>query len=57
MNRAAFILFASAVALSCSMAEGRVERIEIVSRNDVLDGTPFGEAGAYEKVIGKCISR
>ncbi|MEY2549205.1 MAG: hypothetical protein QOD64_1787, partial [Verrucomicrobiota bacterium] len=40
MNRAAFILFASTVALSCSVAEGRVERIEIVSRNDVLDGTP-----------------
>jgi hypothetical protein len=53
MNRAAFILFASAVALFCSAAEGRVERVEVLSRNDVLDGTPFGEAGAYEKISGK----
>src|SRR4051794_4207774 len=53
MKRAALTLFASALALSWSVAEGRVERVEIVSRNDVLNGTPFGEAGAYEKLIGK----
>src|SRR4051812_23706726 len=40
--------------LSCALTCGaRVERIEIVSRNDVLNGTPFGEVGAYEKIIGK----
>ncbi len=33
--------------------QARVERIEILSRSDVLEGKPFGEAGAYEKVIGK----
>jgi hypothetical protein len=53
MNRAALILFATAVALFCSAAEGRVERVEVLSRSDVLDGSPFGEAGAYEKLIGK----
>jgi hypothetical protein len=39
--------------LFCPAAEGRVERVEVFSRSDVLDGSPFGEAGAYEKVIGK----
>jgi hypothetical protein len=53
MNRAAVIVFASAVALLCPAAEGRVDRVEVLSRSDVLDGSPFGEAGAYEKVIGK----
>ncbi|MEY2573796.1 MAG: hypothetical protein QOJ87_2009, partial [Verrucomicrobiota bacterium] len=53
MNRATLTLIASAVALFCSAAEGRVERVEILSRHDVLDGTPFGEAGVYEKIIGK----
>jgi hypothetical protein len=53
MNRAAVIVFASAVALLCPAAEGRVERVEVLSRSDVLDGSAFGEAGPYEKVIGK----
>ena len=53
MNRAAVIVFASAVALLCRAAEGRVERVEVLSRSDVLDGSPFGEAGAYEKIIGQ----
>jgi hypothetical protein len=52
MNRAAVLLFASAFAFY-STAEARVERIEILSRIDVLDGTPFGDAGAYEKLAGK----
>lgn len=52
MNRAAVLLFAGALAFG-STAEARVERVEIVSRTDVLDGTPFGDAGAYEKLAGK----
>jgi Alpha/beta hydrolase domain len=52
MNRAAVLLFASALAFH-SAAEARVERVEVVSRTDVLDGTPFGDAGAYEKLAGK----
>jgi len=31
----------------------RVDRIEILSRIDVLEGKVFGEAGAYEKLSGK----
>jgi Alpha/beta hydrolase domain len=31
----------------------RVERIEVISRADVLEGKTFGEAGAYEKLSGK----
>ena len=31
----------------------RVERVEILSRSDVLEGKGFGEAGAYEKLSGK----
>ena len=34
-------------------ARARVDRVEILSRTDVLDGKPFGDAGAYEKIIGK----
>jgi hypothetical protein len=33
--------------------EAGVERIEVLSRADVLDGRVFGEAGPYEKVSGK----
>jgi hypothetical protein len=43
---------ATAVAL-CHSASARVERIEIISRSDVLEGKAFGEAGAYEKLSGK----
>ena len=42
--------FAALVAIP---AQARVERVEILSRADVLDGKTFGEAGTYEKVIGK----
>jgi hypothetical protein len=34
-------------------AEARVERVEISSRSDVLEAKPFGDAGAYEKIVGK----
>ena len=30
-----------------------VTRVELVERTDVLDGAPFGAAGAYERVIAK----
>lgn len=32
---------------------GRVVRVEIASRTDVLDGKPFGDAGAYERITGR----
>ena len=31
----------------------RVVRVEITSRADVLQGKPFGEAGAYERITGR----
>ncbi len=31
----------------------RVDRVEIKSRADVLDGKPFGDTGAYEKIAGR----
>lgn len=31
----------------------RVIRVDIVSRVDVLNGKPFGEAGAYERITGR----
>lgn len=33
--------------------EAKVERIEILSRSDVLAGRTFGLAGPYEKVVGR----
>jgi len=34
-------------------ARAAVQRVEVYSREDVLGGTPFGSAGAYEKLGGK----
>src|SRR4051812_32108776 len=50
---AAIVLFACVLLASGSPAEARVERMEIISRGDVLDGHAFGDAGAYEKIAGK----
>lgn len=33
--------------------EARVARVEVASRQDVLGGKPFGNAGAYERITGK----
>jgi hypothetical protein len=41
------------LALVAPAAPGRVQRVEIASRSDVLNGKPFGDAGSYEKVAGK----
>jgi hypothetical protein len=49
------------LALFCALAQitlavgayARVERVEIISRADVLEGNAFGQGGAYEKIIGK----
>ncbi len=40
-------------AMLASVAEARVDRVEIVARADVLDGKPFGEAGPYEKIVAR----
>ena len=44
----ALALSLSAVPLAAGVVEVEVER-----RQDVLDGRPFGEAGAYEKIVGR----
>jgi Alpha/beta hydrolase domain len=33
--------------------DARVARVEITSRTDVLGGKPFGDVGAYERIIGR----
>ena len=46
-----FILFVLAFATVAARAE--VTRVEITSRQDVLNGKAFGSAGAYEKLSGR----
>src|SRR5712672_3717318 len=41
-----FILFSTT-------SPARVVRVEITSRTNVQEGKPFGNAGAYEKIIGR----
>ena len=40
-------------ALSAANVNARVERVEILSRSDILEGKQFGDVGPYEKLIGK----
>jgi hypothetical protein len=42
-----------AIAFASHAARAEVIDIDIASRADVLAGKPFGDAGAYEKIIGK----
>jgi hypothetical protein len=41
------------LALLTAPVQARVERVEISARADVLEGRAFGDAGSYEKLIGK----
>lgn len=50
---AGYVLIAAAFACASHTAHAEVTRIEIASRADILDGKPFGKAGAYEKIVGK----
>jgi hypothetical protein len=36
-----------------TLADARVVRVEITSRNDVLNGQSFGDAGSYERIAGR----
>jgi hypothetical protein len=36
-----------------SLAQARVVRVEVSSRGDIQEGKPFGNAGAYEKIVGR----
>jgi hypothetical protein len=41
------------LALIVSPLDARVIRVEVASRHDVLNGQTFGDAGAYERIIGR----
>ncbi len=45
-----FLLFFTAI---IPELQARVVRVEITSRTDIQEGKPFGNAGAYEKIIGR----
>lgn len=47
------MLFVFCVVLSVLPAHARVTRVDIASRSDVLDGKTFGDAGAYERILGR----
>src|SRR5208283_5279374 len=42
-----------ALALNVLPLSARVVRVEIASRADVLNGKEFGDAGAYERIVGR----
>jgi Alpha/beta hydrolase domain len=39
--------------LSLTSVDARVVRVELTSRADLLNGTRFGDAGAYERIAGR----
>jgi hypothetical protein len=51
--RARIIRFLLMSAILVPSAQARVVRVEITSRTDIQDGKPFGNAGGYEKIIGR----
>ncbi|MFN2509298.1 MAG: alpha/beta hydrolase domain-containing protein, partial [Chthoniobacterales bacterium] len=53
MMRCVFLFVWTLLAAIAASAFARVERVEILSRADVLEGKAFGDAGAYEKLIGR----
>ena len=46
------LVWAAVLTLAPAPVHAEVKRIEITSRTDVQNGTPFGEAGAYEHLVG-----
>ncbi len=47
------MILSLAVAISVWPAFARVTRVEVTSRTPVLEGKVFGNAGAYERILGK----
>ena len=41
------------LAVACTPLYARVVGVEIISRTDVLQRTPFGNAGSYERIKGR----
>lgn len=52
-QRTRAILIPLLVALWAATALARVTRVEVASRADIQDGKPFGDAGPYEKIVGR----
>jgi hypothetical protein len=54
-SQGAFVIFliSSALALGPAAARAEVTRVELTSRQDVLNGKVFGSVGAYEKLSGR----
>jgi len=51
--RARVIWFLLMSAILVPLAQARVVRVDVTSRTDVQEGKPFGNSGAYEKIIGR----
>src|SRR4051812_23264069 len=51
--RLSILIVAVAFFTGAICVQARVESLEVTSWSDVLDGRAFGDAGAYEKVVGK----
>ena len=51
--RIASLLSLIALLLTVLPLHARVVRVEVATRTDVLDGKPFGDAGAYERITGR----
>ena len=52
MRRLALATLLCVLFFICSL-NARVVRVEITSRQDLLNGKLFGEAGAYERIVGR----
>src|SRR6478672_1471650 len=51
--RARVVWFLLIAAILMPFAQGRVVRVEVTSRTDLQEGKPFGNTGAYEKIVGR----
>jgi hypothetical protein len=51
--RARVVWFLLIAAILESVGQARVVRVEIKSRSDIQDGKAFGNAGLYEKIVGR----
>ena len=53
--RAAAAVAAALLSMAACAAFGRVLRVEVSSREEVLGGTAFGSSGTYERITGRVI--
>jgi hypothetical protein len=51
--RRVIVLLLLCLISSALLLDAKVVRVEIASRNDVLNGKVFGDAGAYERITGR----